>query len=130
MGYKDYSSYPDIRPRRMTVLDHFPQGECLSTNKPSSWTILHRENVCPPTILQPGPSSTGRMFVHQQSVLPGPFSAWRMSVHQHTDYPYSWQSYPTLVVVSMAIRTMPYNRTQLCLSIVVHNYYPVVQHHN
>jgi hypothetical protein len=30
MGYKDYSSNPDIRPRRINVLDHFPL-----------------ENVCP-----------------------------------------------------------------------------------
>jgi hypothetical protein len=107
MGYKDYSSNPDIRLRRMIVLDHFPcnhycelrekclsctnlstlvtivnsrrhtillirtyvlgeslsmvhqqsvnldhspLGECLSTNNLSTWTILHRKDVCPPTI--------------------------------------------------------------------------------
>jgi hypothetical protein len=32
MGYKDYSSNPDIRPIRINVLDHFPSGECLSTS--------------------------------------------------------------------------------------------------
>jgi hypothetical protein len=47
MGYKDYSSNPDIGLRRMIVLDHFPQGECLSTNNLSTWTILHRKDVCP-----------------------------------------------------------------------------------
>ena len=32
MGDKDYSSNPDIRLRRINVLDHFPPGECLSTS--------------------------------------------------------------------------------------------------
>jgi hypothetical protein len=71
----------------------------------------------------------GRMSIHQQFVMPGPFSSWGMSFHQHTKYPYSWQSSLTLVIVSMEIRTMSIIRTQLCLSIVVHKYYPVVYNH-
>jgi hypothetical protein len=148
MGYKNYSSNLDIRPRRMTVLDHFPSDhycEIWEMDHSSNSDIrprrivVHgisticqpgpfstRENVYPPTIFQPGPSSIGNMSVHQKYTSPRPFSAWRMFFHQHTHYPSSWKSSPTLVVVSVEIRTMPSNRTQLCLSIVVHNYYPMV----
>jgi hypothetical protein len=64
MGYKDYSSNLDIRPRRINVLDHFPPGECLST----STLIIHLA-----------------------------------------------ESFSTLLIVYMAIRTMSFNRTQLSI---------------
>jgi hypothetical protein len=37
MGYKDHSSNPNIHPRRMTILDHFPSGHYCEL----------RENVFP-----------------------------------------------------------------------------------